>query len=68
MRLPGFVVPEKARDIRLEALGSDRLEFILHAGGAEVLDEREEHDFGRFGWFTDPDGNRVELWEPPKAE
>jgi predicted enzyme related to lactoylglutathione lyase len=38
------------------------------AGGAEVLEEREEHDFGRFGWFTDPDGNRVELWEPPKAE
>ena len=38
------------------------------AGGAEVLDEREEHDFGRFGWFVDPDGNRVELWEPPEAE
>jgi predicted enzyme related to lactoylglutathione lyase len=37
-------------------------------GGAKVLDEREEHDFGRFGWFVDPDGNRVELWEPPKPE
>jgi predicted enzyme related to lactoylglutathione lyase len=36
-------------------------------GGAEVLEEREEHDFGRFGWFVDPDGNRVELWEPPAA-
>jgi predicted enzyme related to lactoylglutathione lyase len=36
------------------------------AGGAEVLDEREEHDFGKFGWFVDPDGNRVELWEPPE--
>ena len=35
-------------------------------GGAKVQEEREEHDFGRFGWFTDPDGNRVELWEPPK--
>ena len=33
--------------------------------GAEVLEEREEADFGRFGWFVDPDGNRVELWEPP---
>jgi predicted enzyme related to lactoylglutathione lyase len=38
------------------------------AGGAEVLEAREEHDFGRFGWFIDPDGNRVELWEPPEAE
>lgn len=33
--------------------------------GGRVLEEREEHDFGRFGWFVDPDGNRVELWEPP---
>ena len=38
------------------------------AGGAEVLEEREEHDFGRFGWFVDPVGNRVELWEPPETE
>lgn len=37
------------------------------AGGAEVLEEREEHDYGRFGWFIDPDGHRVELWEPPEA-
>ena len=36
------------------------------AGGGEVVPEREEHDFGRFGWFVDPDGNRVELWEPPQ--
>jgi len=38
------------------------------AGGATVLEEREEHDFGRFAWFIDPDGNRVELWEPPEPE
>ena len=33
--------------------------------GGKVIPEKEEHDFGRFGWFVDPDGNRVELWEPP---
>lgn len=38
------------------------------AGGAQVLEEREDHDFGRFGWFVDPDGNRVELWQPPEAD
>lgn len=38
----------------------------VKAGGADVLEEREEHDFGKFGWFVDPDGNRVELWEPPE--
>jgi predicted enzyme related to lactoylglutathione lyase len=38
------------------------------AGGAQVLEEREDQDFGRFGWFIDPDGNRVELWQPPEAD
>jgi predicted enzyme related to lactoylglutathione lyase len=38
------------------------------AAGGEVLEDREEQDFGRFGWFVDPDGNRVELWEPPPEE
>ncbi len=37
----------------------------VKAGGGEVIVEKEEHDFGRFGWIIDPDGNRVELWEPP---
>lgn len=37
----------------------------VEAGGAEVLPDREEADYGRFGWFVDPDGNRVELWQPP---
>jgi predicted enzyme related to lactoylglutathione lyase len=37
----------------------------VKAGGGKVITEKEEHDFGRFGWFVDPDGNRVELWEPP---
>jgi len=27
--------------------------------------KREDSEFGRFGWITDPEGNRVELWEPP---
>jgi predicted enzyme related to lactoylglutathione lyase len=40
----------------------------VEASGAEVLEAREEHDFGRFGWFVDPDGNRVELWEPPEED
>jgi predicted enzyme related to lactoylglutathione lyase len=30
-----------------------------------VVDDRvEEYEFGRFGWATDPEGNRFELWEP----
>jgi len=33
-------------------------------GGAEIVGEIEEFDYGRFGWFVDPEGNKVELWEP----
>jgi len=36
----------------------------VREGGAEVLGEIEESEYGRFGWFIDPDGNKVELWEP----
>lgn len=35
------------------------------AGGATVLPRRDDGEYGRFGWFLDPDGNKVELWQPP---
>ena len=39
----------------------------VRAGGASVDERIEASDFGRFGWFTDPEGNRVELWQPPEG-
>jgi predicted enzyme related to lactoylglutathione lyase len=33
-----------------------------------VLDAIDESDFGRFGWVIDPEGNKVELWEPPVGQ
>jgi predicted enzyme related to lactoylglutathione lyase len=33
-------------------------------GGALIVGQIEEADYGKFGWFIDPDGNKVELWEP----
>jgi hypothetical protein len=30
--------------------------------------KRESYDFGKFGWITDPEGNRVELWQPIARE
>ena len=35
-------------------------------GGAEVIGNIEKMEYGSFGWFMDPDGNKVELWEPVK--
>ena len=37
----------------------------LRKVGASTDDKIEESEFGRFGWATDPEGNRFELWEPP---
>lgn len=37
----------------------------LRAEGCDVEDKVEDSDFGRFGWVMDPEGNRVELWQPP---
>jgi len=45
----------------------DDLEGLLEnltAAGVPVDAKRENCDYGRFGWFTDPEGNRVELWQP----
>ena len=39
----------------------------LRAAGAQVEDRIEDYDYGRFGWATDPEGNRFELWEPRPA-
>ena len=37
----------------------------LRAEGAAVDPKFDESEFGKFGWVMDPEGNRVELWEPP---
>ncbi len=36
----------------------------LRAAGATVDEKVQEEPYGRFGWVMDPEGNRVELWEP----
>ena len=35
-------------------------------GGAELVGDPEDGEYGKFGWFIDPDGNKVELWQPPE--
>jgi hypothetical protein len=33
-----------------------------------VDDKIDESEFGKFGWVMDPEGNRIELWEPPPGK
>jgi predicted enzyme related to lactoylglutathione lyase len=38
----------------------------LRAAGTQVEERVEEYEYGRFGRASDPEGNRFELWEPPR--
>lgn len=46
----------------------DGLLEALRAEGVTIDPKREDYDFGRFAWIVDPEGNRIELWEPPKKK
>lgn len=34
--------------------------------GVTILGEPQDSEYGKFGWILDPEGNKIELWEPPK--
>lgn len=36
----------------------------VEAAGGQRVGGVDDYDYGRFGWFLDPEGNKVELWEP----
>lgn len=40
----------------------------LREEGCKVLPGTEESEYGKFGWVMDPEGNKVELWEPPAGK
>jgi predicted enzyme related to lactoylglutathione lyase len=56
-----FMVNYRVADVRA-------LAAALKAEGCNVLDKTEESEFGKFAWVIDPEGNKVELWEPPPGQ
>ena len=46
----------------------DRVLAALRAEGVKVAKKVEDSEYGRFCWITDPEGNRIELWQPPKED
>ena len=40
----------------------------LRDEGCEVLEKTDESEYGKFGWVVDPEGNKVELWQPPAGQ
>ena len=41
---------------------------LLRAEGCDVDTKVDESEYGKFGWVMDPEGNRVELWQPPAGQ
>lgn len=40
----------------------------LKQEGCDVQGEIQESEYGKFGWVMDPEGNKLELWEPPAGQ
>jgi predicted enzyme related to lactoylglutathione lyase len=52
--------------INLQVENLDEVLAQLKREGVDVDPKVENYDYGKFGWIMDPEGNRVELWEPRK--
>jgi predicted enzyme related to lactoylglutathione lyase len=53
-----FMLNYRVKDI-------DALLDALRAEGVRVDEKRDDSEYGRFAWIYDPEGNKIELWEPP---
>jgi predicted enzyme related to lactoylglutathione lyase len=49
-------------NFRVENL--EKLLEILRGEGVTVVGEMQVYEYGKFGWILDPEGNKIELWEP----
>jgi len=41
---------------------------LLREEGCQVLEHIDESEYGKFGWVIDPEGNKIELWQPPEGQ
>ncbi len=39
---------------------------VFKEEGVTIAGEPMDEEYGKFGWIIDPEGNKIELWEPPK--
>ena len=56
-----FMVNYRVEDV-------DALVKTLKEEGCDVLEKVDDSAYGKFAWVIDPEGNKVELWEPPPGQ
>ncbi len=62
-----FGAASNAHMINFRVRDLDAMLAQLRAAGCAVDERVERSEYGAFGWVTDPEGGRVELWQPPAA-
>lgn len=60
-----FGRPDQQFMINFRVTDLDAMLAQVRAAGAEVADDVQDGEYGKFAWVTDPQGNKVELWQPP---
>lgn len=56
-----FMINYRVEDVRA-------LAAVLRQEGCNVVDKIDESEFGTFAWVIDPEGNKLELWQPPAGQ
>lgn len=51
--------------LNLRVSGLRELLEDLKKAGVTLVGDMVEGEYGSFGWILDPEGNKIELWEPP---
>ena len=60
-----YAPSEKEAMINLRVEDLPGLMEELKSKGVELIGEPIDEEYGKFGWIMDPEGNKIELWEPP---
>lgn len=61
-----FKPSEKNTMLNFVVKDLDQLIAVLREEGVEIIGEPIAEEYGKFGWIMDPEGNKIELWEPPE--
>lgn len=62
-----FAPSEKEYMFNYRVENLEELLSQLKKEGVEVVGEIQEFEYGKFGWIMDPEGRKIELWEPVDA-
>lgn len=56
------------KDVMLNFIVKDLFALleVLKSEGVEMVGEPMDEEYGKFGWIMDPEGNKIELWQPPE--